>query len=510
MTPGQVLQDVFGYTGFRPGQKEVVARLLQGKDCMCIMPTGGGKSLCYQVPALVLPGITLVVSPLISLMKDQVGALVQAGVRAAYLNSSLTPRQLQLAMQRARDGWYRIIYVSPERLMTPAFLSLCAALTISMVAVDEAHCVSQWGQDFRPEYRQIPAFLRTLPRRPVVGAFTATATPQVQRDIRKWLELRDPFCMTTGFDRSNLRFFVESPRDKKAALLRFLRPRKRQSGIIYCATRKNVEDITEFLRDNGYPAVRYHAGLEPEERTKSQEDFLFDRAPLIVATNAFGMGIDKSNVSFVVHYNMPQSLEAYYQEAGRAGRDGNRADCLLLYGKSDVMTARFLIEHREESENAFPLSPEEREEARQKDLEKLRQMTFYSTTHTCLRRFILRYFGQEYVPENCGGCSVCLSLPRDSAAAPARVSAPSRRRGILQGDGTDVDPALLEELKKVRLSFARRLGVPAFTIFTDATLLDMCRQRPQTPQELRQVSGVGESKLRRFGDAFLRVLTSRL
>ena len=343
----EILEKTFGYRSFLPGQQRAVDCLLSGRDCLAVMPTGGGKSICYQLPALCLPGITIVVSPLISLMKDQVESLIQSGVPAAYLNRSLTEKQYNLALQRAEAGWYKIIYVAPERLHTPSFQRFARYADIRLVAVDEAHCVSQWGPDFRPSYLRIPDFLEGLPHRPVVGAFTATATAQVREDILKKLGLEQPESFVTGFDRENLRFDVVSPEDKKAELLRQVEQYPGQCGIIYCATRKAVEQVHEFLLDRGISATRYHAGLDQEERQKNQEDFLYDRVQVVVATNAFGMGIDKSNVRFVIHYNMPKDLEGYYQEAGRAGRDGAPANCTLLFARNDVNTAKFLIEHGE-------------------------------------------------------------------------------------------------------------------------------------------------------------------
>lgn len=399
-----ILQRTFGYTTLREGQRPVMEQLLAGRDVLSVMPTGAGKSLCYQLPALAMPGITLVVSPLISLMKDQVESLIHCGVAAAYLNSSLTERQYALALRYAGEGRYKLIYVAPERLDTPGFLRFAAGAPISMVAVDEAHCVSQWGQDFRPSYLKIPDFLAKLPRRPVVGAFTATATPEVRRDIARGLGLKDPFEIVSGFDRCNLFFAVEEPRDKKTALLRFLRQHQGESGIVYCNTRKNVDEVTELLCQDKWPVTRYHAGLEPEERQRNQEAFVYGNAAIMVATNAFGMGIDKPDVRFVVHYNMPKDLESYYQEAGRAGRDGEDAVCLLLYGGKDVVTNQFLIELRDEKDD----SSEEAYQARvSRDLERLKQMTFYCHTQDCLRATILRYFGEKALG-NCGKCGNCV------------------------------------------------------------------------------------------------------
>ena len=402
----QVLSDVFGYDTFRPGQESVIAAILAGRDVMAVMPTGAGKSLCYQIPALVLPGITLVVSPLISLMQDQVGALLQNGVRAAYINSSLTERQITLALHNAARGVYRIVYVAPERLMTPNFLAFAKSAPVSQVVIDEAHCVSQWGQDFRPGYLRIEPFIRELPNRPCVSAFTATATESVRQDIIRLLCLRDPFCAATGFDRPNLFFEVRRGGDRNAELLRFLQEHRGQSGIVYCGTRKGVEEVARMLVAEGIEAVGYHAGMDDETRQQAQEDFVSDRVPVIVATNAFGMGIDKSNVSFVVHYNMPKDLESYYQEAGRAGRDGEDAVCCLLYQPADVRLNNFLIEH---SMEASELDEQTQAVVLDRARERLKQMTFYATTTGCLRTKILRYFGETPKKAHCGNCSACMA-----------------------------------------------------------------------------------------------------
>ena len=406
----QTLSEIFGYASFRAGQEEVVSAILSGRVVMAVMPTGAGKSLCYQIPALVLPGITIVVSPLISLMRDQVGALLQSGVRAAYLNSSLTPRQHALALANARKGVYRIIYVAPERLLTESFLSFAMEAPIAQVVVDEAHCVSQWGQDFRPGYLDIAPFIARLPRRPRLSAFTATATQSVRQDIVRLLALCDPFTIITGFDRPNLFFEVRREGDRNARLLRFLGEHRGQSGIVYCGTRKGVEEVTRMLAGEGIDAVGYHAGMGDAEREQAQEDFVSDRVPVIVATNAFGMGIDKSNVSFVVHYNMPKDLESYYQEAGRAGRDGEEAACCLLYEPADVRLNTFLIEHSQENSQ---LDEQSQQVVMERAKERLKQMTFYATGSGCLRARMLRYFGETPASPRCGNCSCCLAADRE-------------------------------------------------------------------------------------------------
>ena len=400
----EALRKTYGHHAYRPGQRELVEGLLDGKDVLGVMPTGSGKSLCYQIPALLLPGTTLVISPLISLMKDQVTALKLRGLPAAYLNSAMDETEYREIACQAAGGAYKLIYAAPERLQAPGFRELCRHIEIPLVAVDEAHCISQWGQDFRPSYLKIPEFVASLPRRPILGAFTATATPNVRKDILDNLKLKEPVIVTTGFDRPNLSFSVYQPKDRDRALSDLLRDRYRQSGIIYCATRKNVEAVCAQLDQDGFSATRYHAGLDAEERRKNQEDFLFDRKRIMVATNAFGMGIDKSNVSYVIHYNMPKSLEAYYQEAGRAGRDGCDADCILLYAPQDVVTARWMIEHSEPNPD---LTQEEQAQVREKDEERLKWMTFYAKSRKCLRQNLLRYFGEK-APDTCGNCSNCV------------------------------------------------------------------------------------------------------
>lgn len=588
-----VLKDYFGHDSFRDGQEQIVDALLDGRDALCIMPTGAGKSMCYQIPALLFDGVTIVVSPLISLMKDQVGSLVQSGVPAAYINSSLSYPQFLRVLSNVEHGKYKIIYVAPERLLTDGFLDTCKKIKISMVAVDEAHCVSQWGQDFRPSYLKIISFVESLANRPIVGAFTATATNDVKEDIKKILRLENPFEITTGFDRPNLFFGVIKSSSKDEKLIDLIRERGDRSGIVYCATRKNVEAVCELLCDNGFSAARYHAGLDEYERRKNQEDFVFDRKNIMVATNAFGMGIDKSNVTYVIHYNMPKNIESYYQEAGRAGRDGGEADCILLYSPKDVRLNRFMIEN---SEGNDELTIEENEQIRERDFERLKYMTFYSTTNDCLRGFILRYFGGEK-KAYCGKCSNCLSVHKlvdvtiDAQKIMSCIARTGQRYGkpvicdVLKGSKSEkilkaelnnqstygimkevtarhifgtidflaekeyissdnetevlkllpksrdvlfgrerlvmkkvensekvvkthrpevpVNSDLLDALKVLRKGIASKKSVPAYVIFTDATLIDMCKKCPETPDEMLEVSGVGRTKLEKFGKEFL-------
>jgi ATP-dependent DNA helicase RecQ len=620
-----ILKQYFGYTAFRPGQAEVIDAILAGRDVLAVMPTGAGKSLCYQIPALLLgtdrhdseasslEALTVVISPLISLMKDQVNALQAAGLPAAFLNSSLSPAEYSRTMNDLLSGELKILYLAPERLQKQEALQLAVARSISLVVVDEAHCVSQWGHDFRPSYLQITDFIGRISPRPLTAAFTATATPRVQEDIKRLLSLGEGsgvFTITTGFDRANLYFEVQRPREKQAALLSCLAARNGQSGIVYCATRKTVEELHRLLVQQGYGAARYHAGLEDDERRKNQEDFLYDRRPLMVATNAFGMGIDKSNVSFVIHYNMPKNIESYYQEAGRAGRDGEKADCILLYSPQDVRINTFLINNSAEAGDEGQV---------EHNLELLKQMTFYATTQDCLRGRFLSYFGED-APHYCGNCSNCLTeyentditvdarkilscvyrlkergrmmgkimvinilrgskdkkilntkldtlstwgIMADSGIHRIRtivdflidqgylcltgdeypvLSLSSRSKEILAGQktlalmlpkeapaplqpklsvgssagssGTTTVPAgtgeedelLLAKLKELRKELSQEARVPAYIVFSDASLRDMCRKLPLNREQFLEVSGVGPAKLEKYGDPFTALI----
>lgn len=402
-TPEEALKALFGYAAFRPGQKEVIDNILSGRDVFAVMPTGAGKSVCYQIPAMLLPGITIVISPLISLMQDQVKALNEAGIPAAFINSSLSENMFYETVNRARQGVYKIIYVAPERLVTDSFLELAQNIRISMLTVDEAHCISQWGQDFRPSYMRIVEFVRLLDRRPVISAFTATATENVRDDIVCTLGLVNPYTLVTGFDRENLFFQVEKPKKKEQYILDYIAEHEGDSGIIYCATRKNVDNLYDLLKSRGISAAKYHAGMSAEERKRMQDAFVFDYISIVVATNAFGMGIDKSNVRFVIHYNMPQSMENYYQEAGRAGRDGLDSKCILLFSPQDIVINRFLLERKEMSD----LDETDKQTIRERDSRRLQVMEKYCYTTECLRNYILKYFG-ENPDKPCGDCGNCL------------------------------------------------------------------------------------------------------
>ena len=419
------LKQYFGYDSFRPGQQGIVDALLDGRDVLGVMPTGAGKSVCYQIPAALMPGVTIVISPLISLMRDQVDALNDLGLPAAFVNTTQTPDEQAVVFAQAAAGQLKLLYVAPERLETGRFRDFAARTPISLIAVDEAHCVSQWGQDFRSSYLGIGDFIVGLPKRPPVGAFTATATERVRRDIVGLLGLRNPAVTVTGFDRPNLYFDVVKLETKyKAAwVARYVADHPDESGIVYCATRKTTEALADTLNQMGHPAVAYHGGMSPDAREAAQRDFITDKVPVVVATNAFGMGIDKSNVRYVIHHNLPESIEAYYQEAGRAGRDGEPSRCTLLWNESDIVTRRRLLDNDYENER---LTPEEQEIVRQSKRRLLDGMVGYCRTTDCLHRYMTRYFGQELSSNagstagediaadssqsgRCGACSNCES-----------------------------------------------------------------------------------------------------
>ena len=504
MNINQTLKQYFGYDSLRTGQEELINGILAGHDVLGIMPTGAGKSLCYQLPALMLKGITLVISPLISLMSDQVKALNQAGVHAAYINSSLTENQIRMALSYASQGRYKIIYVAPERLNTPRFLDFACNADISMLTVDEAHCISQWGQDFRPSYLEISGFLTRLPRRPIVSAFTATATERVKNDIVALLGLNNPVTMVTGFDRPNLFFRVVTRRggsQKDNSIINYVKKHEDESGIIYCATKKNVDKLYTLLNEQGISAGRYHAGLSNEERKQNQEDFTYDRIRVMVATNAFGMGIDKSNVRYVLHYNMPQSLEYYYQEAGRAGRDGEEAECVLFFSKQDIMINKFLLQNKA---SAGDVASDMQKTAN--DQRKLQQMINYCETDKCLREFILSYFG-DITPCICNKCSNCVVVEDEEEETYVETGKKRKKAAQLAGLN-ELGAALFEKLRSVRTELAVEKSVPPYIICSDKTLKDICAKLPRDKEQLVDVYGMGEQKIQNYGEAFVTAVNS--
>ena len=504
MNINQTLKQYFGYDSLRTGQEELINGILAGHDVLGIMPTGAGKSLCYQLPALMLKGITLVISPLISLMSDQVKALNQAGVHAAYINSSLTENQIRIALSYASQGRYKIIYVAPERLNTPRFLDFACNADISMLTVDEAHCISQWGQDFRPSYLEIAGFLTRLPRRPIVSAFTATATERVKNDIVASLGLNNPVTMVTGFDRPNLFFRVVTRRggsQKDNSIINYVKKHEDESGIIYCATKKNVDKLYTLLNEQGISAGRYHAGLSNDERKQNQEDFTYDRIRVMVATNAFGMGIDKSNVRYVLHYNMPQSLEYYYQEAGRAGRDGEEAECVLFFSKQDIMINKFLLQNKA---SAGDVASDMQKTAN--DQRKLQQMINYCETDKCLREFILSYFG-DTTPCICNKCSNCVVVEDEEEETYVETGKKRKKAAQLAGLN-ELGVALFEKLRSVRTELAAEKSVPPYIICSDKTLKDMCAKLPRDKEQLADVYGMGEQKIQNYGEAFVTAVNS--
>ena len=578
----KILKQHYGYTTFRPGQDHIITSLLHHTDTLAIMPTGAGKSLCFQIPALLLPGSTLVISPLISLMKDQVDALGSLGIPATFINSSLTASEVNERIYKARCGHYKIIYIAPERLESEAFQAAINSLTISFLAIDEAHCMSQWGHDFRPSYRGIGAFIRSLPNRPVIGAFTATATTDVTKDIVALLALQKPDIYITGFDRENLLFTVVRGENKPEFTLKYIDANKGQSGIIYAATRKEVDNLYTALQKKGYSVGKYHAGLTDVERQRYQEAFIYDDISIMVATNAFGMGIDKSNVRYVIHYNMPKSMEAYYQEAGRAGRDGEKSECILIFGAQDPLLQRYLIEQT----TGDP-------ERKGHELGKLQTMVDYCHTPECLRKFILNYFGETKVQAECANCSNCnddneltditleaqkifscvmrmkerygttlvasvlkgskdkkvLHLGFDSLSTYGLlktytvqeirnsinrliatdylaltdseypvVRLASKATPVLRGQAQvwqkvplrpqkiAVDNSLFELLRALRKEIADREKVPPYHVFADTALREMSEYCPTEPKSLLLIKGVGEVKLARYGQEFLKLL----
>lgn len=579
----QILQKFYGYEDFRPGQKKVVESLLNKNDTVAIMPTGAGKSICFQIPALLFEGVTLVISPLISLMKDQVDSLRQLGIAAVYINSSVSKAQLYKDLQNISAGFYKIIYIAPERLTSEYLPDSFKNLNISMVAVDEAHCLSQWGHDFRPSYRNILNFTNSLRIKPIISAFTATATPEVKTDIINLLGLKQPNVFVTGFDRPNLYFSVLRGEVKDKFVIDYVKKHQDEAGIIYVGTRKDVDALQVLLEIKGIKAGRYHAGMTDEERNQMQEDFLYDNLSVMVATNAFGMGIDKPNVRYVIHYNMPKNMEAYYQEAGRAGRDGLSGNCILLYSPQDTQLQKFLISKSTESEIRQQL-----------EYKRLQSMVDYCHTPQCLRAFILHYFGEFDVEEHCDNCSNCkiegelIDITIDAQKVLSCVYRMHERFGVkmiaevLKGSKSakvkqfnferlstyglmkerklkDISDLILrlsamqylditesqypvvtlnelswqvlrgqkkvwqkmvivkkakakgelfEALRSLRKELAIKEKLPPYMIFSDATLTQMATDKPTDLELMKNIRGVGEFKLQKYGEKFLTVIKS--
>lgn len=581
LSPKELLKKIYGYDTFREGQEEVINSILDKKDCLVIMPTGGGKSVCYQIPALLFNGLTLVISPLISLMKDQVDGLVDMGITATYLNSTVDPRELEKRTRDIIKGEYKLVYVAPERLDTYLMKDIVSRCNISHVAIDEAHCVSQWGHDFRSAYLTINDFISKLSIRPVVSAFTATATPHVKADIIKQIKLKDSKTYQYGYNRENLKLYVLKGVNKRQFVKDYVKKNKDESGIVYCSTRKETELVYHMLLKSGIETAIYHAGLTMRQRKDQQEMFLYEKVNVIVATNAFGMGIDKSNVRYVIHYNMPENIEAYYQEAGRAGRDGEESECILLFNPRDVQIRRYLIEKLENKDTAYITHR----------FEKLQQMTHYCHITTCNRKYILNYFGEE-AAEHCGKCSNCSEdiikedVTIDAMKAISCVIRMRERFGVsiisevlkgskskrirqnrfdalstyglmnkytlnhikefinsLVADGylvqsTDEFPVigvselgkavvkkeavvihnrikereviknhdLFERLRVLRRELASNANLPPYTIFPDKTLKEMSQNMPTELNAMRRINGVGEVKLKKYGETFISVI----
>jgi len=425
----KILQEYFGYSKFKPGQELIIDEILSGHDVLGIMPTGAGKSLCFQIPALALEGTAIVISPLISLMKDQVDTLNEMGIKAAFINSSLDMREYGKITSKARKGEYKLLYIAPERLEIESFWQILSQMSISIIAVDEAHCISQWGHDFRPSYTKIANMIAKLPKRPAVVALTATATTQVEQDIVRLLMLKQPYILITGFDRENLYFEVDKPTKKFDFLLKYIKENSANSGIVYCSTRKTVDSVCKKLNEHGISATRYHAGLTDGERIANQEAFIFDKVQVIVATNAFGMGIDKSNIRYVIHYNMPKTMENYYQEAGRAGRDGEKAECMLFYSAADTITNKLLIENSGSNVD------------KTNEYKKLQEMVDYCNTDSCLRKYILSYFGEDNSPKACDNCGNCVGNLEhtDITTEAQKIMSCIKRTGERFGSGVITD-----------------------------------------------------------------------
>lgn len=481
------LKKYFGYSSFRSGQEKITDTILSGRDILAVLPTGAGKSLCFQLPAVMSEGTAVVISPLISLMKDQVYALRENGISAATINSSLSEEEYREVCRNLLLGEYKLIYVSPERLHTSAFGSAVHSIDISMICVDEAHCVSVWGQDFRSSYLEISDFINSFEKRPVVAAFTATATGIVRDDICRLLSLKNPEITVSGFDRKNLFFSVEEPNDKFSALRKHLDRHKGKSCIVYCSTRKTVDEVCEKLISCGYNATRYHAGLLTDERKYNQELFIKDKVKIIAATNAFGMGIDKADVSLVVHYNMPGDLESYYQEAGRAGRDGSGANCVLFYSPDDISVQEHFINNPADNVH---MNEKEKEAFGKRKLKMLGEMENYCVSKTCLRNRILEYFGESTNGE-CNNCSVCLKGEKHTESYSLK-------------EEKIFDKALFEKLKALRKRISHEKKIPEFCIFSDSILRIMSTDKPDSIEKMKTLKGVSERKAEKYASVFLK------
>ena len=500
------LERHFGFTSFRPHQEEIVRDILAGQDVLAILPTGGGKSLCFQLPAVVQAGLAVVVSPLVALMKDQVDSLAARGIPATFLSSTLAWGEVQERLRGAREGRYRLLYVAPERLLMPGFLAALGDMDVRFVAVDEAHCVSQWGHDFRPEYRRVAELRGRFPEVPIV-ALSATATARVRADIAETLRLREPRRYVASFDRPNLLYRIEAKSGAFQRLLGFVRRYTGQSGIVYARSRKSVDQLADRLRREGVNAAPYHAGLDARRRDRTQEAFLSDRVSVIVATVAFGMGIDKPDVRFVAHHDLPGEIESYYQETGRAGRDGLPAECLLLWSRGDVVLHRRFLDDQ----------PDPAERARAS--KRLADMVSFADSRACRRRMLLAYFGESRPRTPCGACDNCLSphhLPPALSPAPVSptphhplppLAPPPPMSPVAQ---PPIDEALFETLRKLRKSLAVQRSVPAYVIFSDASLREMASQVPTDTSTFSRVRGVGEKKLADLGPPFIEVIRAHL
>lgn len=489
----RTLKQYFGYDEFRPLQKEIIERVLEKKDCLVLMPTGGGKSLCFQLPALLQAGITVVVSPLISLMKDQVDALLGNGINAALINSSLTSDEIANVIQKARSGEIKILYITPERLALASFEAILHTLPVGLFAIDEAHCISEWGHDFRPDYRNLKSLRQKFPNVPII-ALTATATEKVRADIVRQLALPSPNIFTSSFNRQNLSYEVLPKKDSFRTILSLVSLYKDESIIVYCFSRKDTETIAEKLNKQGYKAGTYHAGLSADARRDNQEKFIRDEIQIMVATIAFGMGIDKPDVRLVIHHSLPKSIEGYYQETGRAGRDGLSARCVLLFSMADKFKHDYFIDQLADGE----------EKAQVQD--NLNQSVRYGYLGSCRRKFLLSYFNENYTEANCGNCDQCVVPTPLVLQKMSSEKSPTKTPAVFSAENSNYDGALFEKLRQVRTAEAGRQRVAPYMIFGDKTLREMAIHKPQTEEAFLNISGVGEKKLAQFGELFMAAI----